>query len=116
MKNTILLKVIVLFALGMAGVPALPLFAQHSGHSGYPSAESAPKAWFGKVEGQIVQLDQNSIILERQKKGRVERVVLLISQHTKVEGELKLGAKATVNYREEYGNRTATRIRVKKDK
>ena len=114
MKKTkaMLVRVAVAAAL-LAAIAGPSAWAQHSGHSAPPSTQGA---WFGKAKGKVVQLDQNSITIEREKKGKTEKILFLITDRTDIKGVLGPGADVTVQYREESGNRTAAKIEVQKPK
>jgi hypothetical protein len=115
MKKTkaMLVRVAVAAAL-LAATTGPSVWAQHPGHSDPPP--SAQGAWFGKAKGKVLQFDQNSITIEREKKGKTEKILFLITDRTDIKGVLEPGADVTVHYREESGSRTATKIEVQKAK
>lgn len=106
-----MLAIAVMIAMGSIGT-----WAQHAGHGGVPSSPPAPTAWFGKVKGKVIALGQNTITIEKLKKREAEKFVILVDGRTEVKGDLQVGADVVVKYREELGNRTATRIEVQKPK
>ena len=107
-----LLAIVLMIATGSSGA-----WAQHAGHGGVsPSPQPAPSVRSGKVKGKVVALGQNAITVEKPKKNETERFAILMDGRTEVKGDLKVGADVVIKYREEFGNRTATRIEVKKPK
>lgn len=107
-----LLAIVLMTATGSIGA-----WAQHAGHGGVsPSPQPAPSVWFGKVKGKVVDLGQSAITVEKPTKNKAEKFVILMDGRTEVKGDLKVGAEVVVKYRAELGNRTATRIEVKKPK
>lgn len=113
--STTLIKVLVTVALTTA-MGSIGTWAQHAGHGGVPSSPPAPSASFGKLKGKVVELGQNTITVEKLKKHETEKLVILMDGRTEVKGDLQVGADVVVKYREELGNRTATRIEVQKPK
>lgn len=107
-----LLAVAVMTAAGSIGI-----WAQHAGHGGATSSpQPAPGIWLGKVKGKVVDLGQSAITVEKVKKNKTENFVILMDARTEVKGDLQVGVDVVVKYREELGNRTATRIEVQKPK
>lgn len=101
----------------MTATSSIGAWAQHAGHGGVsPSPLPAPNVHFGKVKGKVVDLGQSAITVEKSKKDKIEKFVILMDGRTEVKGDLKVGADVVVKYREGFGNRTATHIEVKKPK
>lgn len=116
MKNSIIAKVVVVAVL-VGGIGSLRLLAQHAGHGGYSSSpQPAEVTRTGKIKGKVVEINQNSIGVETEQRGRTETVFYFIDARTKIKGNLEVGESVVVKYREEYSVRTATSIEVKKSK
>ena len=106
-----LLAVVVLTAAG-----SIAAWAQHAGHGGTSAPQPASSVFFGKVKGKVIELSQGVITVEKLKKNQAEKIMILMDARTEVKGDLQVGADVVVKYREELGNRTATRIEVQKPK
>lgn len=112
--KTTLAKAVFIVALTIA-MGSIRTWAQHAGHGGI-APQPTPSAWFGKVKGKVVELSQSTIAVEKPKKNKTEKLVILIDGRTEVKGDVEIGADVVVKYREEFGSKTATQIEVKKPK
>lgn len=118
MKRAILVLAILVVGTGLGAghIAALP---QHGGHGGgghSPAMESVPSIRTGKLKGKIVEVDETSITVETQEKGKPVRTTCLIDPRTKTKGNPAAGEEVVVKYREEEGRKTATSIEIKKPK
>ncbi len=90
--------------------------AQHDHGSSMPMP-SIPQVRTGKVTGKVVDVSDNSITVETNKKGQTLRAATyLIDGRTKTKGTPTVGQEVVVKYREERGALVATNIEVKKTK
>lgn len=115
MKNAIL--VTLAFAVVLGGPFAA--WAQHDHGSSGSSMPmpSIPQVRTGKVTGKVVDVSDNSITVETNKKGQTLRAATyLIDGRTKTKGTPTVGQEVVVKYREERGALVATNIEVKKTK
>lgn len=116
MKRVLLVVAIAVAGTGLGAgyIAALP---QHGGHGGHSTAsESLPSVRTGKIKGKIVEVDETSITVETQEKGKPVRTTCLIDPRTKTKGNPAAGEEVVVKYREEEGRKTATSIEIKKPK
>jgi hypothetical protein len=75
-----------------------------------------PQVRTGKVTGKVVDVNDNSITVETNKKGQTLKATYLIDGRTKAKGTPAVGQEVTVKYREDRGAQVATNIEVKKTK
>ncbi len=73
-----------------------------------------PSVKTGKYTGKVIGMDQSTITVEFQRKGRAETVTLFTTGETKTKGEIAVGTEVKVKYREEGVQRIATSIEGKK--
>ncbi|MBI4445562.1 MAG: hypothetical protein HY645_06580 [Acidobacteria bacterium] len=92
---------------------------QHGGHGEggmsmpMPEHESMKT---GTHTGRVLSVDQSSMALAVMKNGKVETIMLSLTDQTKTKGEIAPGTEVKVKYREEMGMKLATNIEVKKSK
>ncbi len=112
MKNAVLATLA--FAVVLSGPFAA--WAQHDHGSSMPMP-SIPQVRTGKVTGKVVNVSDNSITVETNKKAQTLRAATyLIDGRTKTKGTPTVGQEVVVKYREERGAAVATNIEVKKTK
>ena len=111
MKNAMLATVALVAVLSGPSVA----WAQHDHGSSTPMP-SMPQVRTGKVTGKVVDVNDNSITVETNKKGQTLKATYLIDGRTKAKGTPAVGQEVTVKYREDRGAQVATNIEVKKSK
>lgn len=87
---------------------AVFLLAQGAAAAEGTAGKQEPK--YKKVSGEVVSIGQDNIVIKSRTKGNMK---LAITKTTDMEGQVKAGDRATVNYRVDEKGSTATRISPK---
>lgn len=80
------------------------------------SPASVPEVRTGKTTGKVLEITDNTITVETQKKNQALKATYLIDRKTKTKGSPEVGQDVVVKYREERTGPVATNIEVKKAK
>lgn len=99
-----------------------PLFAQHEGHDmgrmGAPPDEPIPMPFIktGSIKSRIVEIAEQSIVVEGKYEGKIQRVTLMTDNRTKKNGKIEVGSAVTVKYEEKGGILFATALKGPKSR
>jgi hypothetical protein len=102
-------NLLTVFALVLLVTGSVWAGSKHSGAS-YGSGESKGLS----MHGSIVSSSGSELVLSSKINGKSEQETFVVNPQTKITGDIKDGAMASVHYKEENGQKVATSINIHK--